>query len=401
MKSKLLGITLFALTASAIVLVPMRHSTGAVPPPATGHTLQTAPTQEAAVIEVVFVLDTTGSMSGLIEAAKEKIWSIASSMAQADSAPQIRMGLVAYRDRGDNYVTRVTDLSSDLDSVYATLMDYRAEGGGDSPESVNKALYDALHEISWSRDQKAYQVVFLVGDAPPHMDYQDEPRYPQIVASAKERGIVVNAIQAGSSHATGQEWRRIASLGAGAFFQVDASGSAVAIATPYDDKLAVLSKELDATRLYYGDSQTRAEKESKLAATRKLHESASVASRARRAVFNVSESGEANLLGKNELVDDVASGRVDLDAIDRKDLPEPVQALAPAAARDMLEEVAEKRQQLRDEIRELAQQRSDFLTRKVDQDGGAGASLDARIYGAVREQAAAKGLNYEAAAPAY
>jgi len=398
MKAKLLGTALFALTATAVILVPMRGSIGAAQPIATIPTPQNV---QAANIEVVFVLDTTGSMSGLIEAAKEKIWSIASSMAQADPAPQIRMGLVAYRDRGDSYVTQVTDLSTDLDSVYATLMDYRADGGGDGPESVNSALHDALHEISWSRGQGAYQVVFLVGDAPPHMDYQDEPQYPQIVAEAKERGIVVNTIQAGTSHSTSRDWRRIASLGAGDYFQVDSSGSAVAITTPYDEKLAKLSKELDATRLYYGDPETRTKMDGKVAATRKLHESASLASRARRAAFNLSASGEANLLGDNELVDDVTSGRVDLDAIEREALPEPLQTLPPAEAKAVVEEVAEKRQKLRDEIRDLAQQRSDFLDRKVEESGGAAASLDARIYGAVREQAAAKGLLYQAAAPTY
>jgi Mg-chelatase subunit ChlD len=398
MRTKLLGTALFALTATAVILIPMRHVTGAVQPPVITRPL---PTVQAASIEVVFVLDTTGSMSGLIEAAKEKIWSIASSMAQAEPAPQIRMGLVAYRDRGDRYVTRVTDLSSDLDSVYATLMDYRADGGGDGPESVNRALHDALHRVSWSRDQGAYQVVFLVGDAPPHMDYQDEQQYPQIIADARQRGIVINTIQAGASTSTGREWRRIASLAGGEYFQVDTTGSAVAVATPYDEKLARLSEEFDATRLYYGDPETRAGKEGKLAATRKLHESASVASRARRATFNMSESGAANRLGENELVDDVTSGRVDIGTIPAENLPEPLQAMAPSVAKVKLKEVAEKRRQLRDEIRELAQQRSDFLTRKVEEGGGADASLDARIYGAVREQATAKGIRYEAAAPAY
>ena len=66
---------------------------------------------EQSRIDVVFVLDTTGSMGGLIQAAREKIWSIATTMASAQSAPEIRMGLVAYRDRGDAYVTRVVDLS--------------------------------------------------------------------------------------------------------------------------------------------------------------------------------------------------------------------------------------------------------------------------------------------------
>ena len=212
---------------------------------------------------------------------------------------------------------------------------------------------------------------------------------------------MVNAIQAGGARATSQEWKKIATFGAGEYFQVDPSGSAVAIATPYDKKLARLSHELDATRLYYGDSETRAKKDGKLAATRKLHASASVASRARRAAFNISGSGAANLLGDSELVDDVSSGRVDLDEIKREDLPEPMQALAPAAAKALIQERAEQREQLQAEIRELAQQRSDFLKEKVEESGGAEASLDDRIYGAVRNQAAAKGLKYDVAAPAY
>ena len=108
-------------------------------------------------VEVVFVLDTTGSMGGLIDAAKEKIWSIASTLAQAQQAPEISIGLVAYRDRGDAYVTQVVDLNRDLDSMYAKLMDFEADGGGDGPEAVNEALDAAIQRMSWSQDQKHVQ----------------------------------------------------------------------------------------------------------------------------------------------------------------------------------------------------------------------------------------------------
>ena len=128
---------------------------------------------------------------------------------------------------------------------------------------------------------------------------------------------------------------------------------------------------------------------------------ASVESRARRATFNASKSGETNLLGGNELVDDVSSGRVDFDSIEKQDLPEPLQAMPAAAAKEKVRQVAAKRQKLQREIQELAQQRRDFLSEKVEEAGGAADSLDARIYGAVREQAAARGLEYEAAEPAY
>ena len=147
--------------------------------------------------------------------------------------------------------------SDDLDSVYATLMDFQADGGGDTPESVNKALYDAVHNISWSQGTQAYQVVFLVGDAPPHMDYQDEMKYPEIVAAAKKKGIVINTIQCGEIPTTTGPWTQIASLGHGKFFQVEQAGSAVALATPYDAEIAELSAMLDDTRLYFGTEEEK------------------------------------------------------------------------------------------------------------------------------------------------
>ena len=112
------------------------------------------------------------------------------------------MGLVAFRDRGDAYITRVYDLSNDLDQMYASLMDFRAQGGGDGPESVNQALYDSIYKISWSQDEDVYRVVFLVGDAPPHMDYPDDIKYPATLAEAQRRGIVVNTIQSGQHEYT-------------------------------------------------------------------------------------------------------------------------------------------------------------------------------------------------------
>src|SRR5438552_6665382 len=86
--------------------------------------------QDKPRVEVVFCLDTTGSMGGLIKAAKDKIWSICNQIAGGKPTPQLRVGLVAYRDRGDAYVTKVFDLTDDLDAVYTNLMAFKAEGGG-------------------------------------------------------------------------------------------------------------------------------------------------------------------------------------------------------------------------------------------------------------------------------
>jgi Mg-chelatase subunit ChlD len=400
MKSKILGIALFLLTLGAVVFYPQLMAKNVPIDPLIDRPINHHITaSQSPKIDVVFVLDTTGSMSGLIQTAKEKIWSIATTMASAQPTPEIRIGLVAYRDRGDQYVTKVVDLSDDLDSVYATLMDFEAGGGGDTPESVNRALYDAVHRMSWSEGEQAYQVVFLVGDAPPHMDY-NEVRYPEIVASATAKGIVINTIQCGEIPSTAAPWTQIASLGQGTFFQVEQAGGAVAYTTPYDDEIAKLSAKLDDTRLYYGSEEEKERMLMKVAAADKLEVTASVASRARRGVFNAAVGGRTNLLGDNELVDAVASGEVDLDEIEPEALPEELKPMAPEAQRAYVEGLASERADLTRQIQELSTDRDSYLAKKVDEAGGLKDSLDQKVYEAVKEQAGKAGLKYENG-PAY
>ena len=390
MKTKLLGIALFALTLGVVVYYPQLLARNIeVNPPLNRHITLHRPR-----VDVVFVLDTTGSMSGLIQTAKEKIWSIATTMASAQPTPEIRIGLVAYRDRGDRYVTKLVDLSADLDSVYAKLMDFQADGGGDTPESVNKALYDAVHDMSWSQDEQAYQVIFLVGDAPPQMDY-NEVRYPAIVADALEKGIVINTIQCGGMSTTVAPWTQIASLGHGKFFQVDQAGGAVAFTTPYDDKIAELSAKLDDTRLYYGTEEQKARMKSKVAATDKLQASASVAVLARRGVFNASVGGRANLIGENELVEEFTNGTVSLDEIEADALPAALKPMARAEQKAYVAGLATKRDDLKRRIRALSEDRDSYLEKKVEEAGGLKDSLDQQLYEAVKEQAGKAGLEYE------
>jgi Mg-chelatase subunit ChlD len=394
MRTKLLGIALFALTLAAVVYYPqLSAKTIQTNSPITQHITDNPK------IDVVFVLDTTGSMADLIQTAKEKIWSIATTMASAQQTPDIRIGLVAYRDRTDAYVTKIVDLSDDLDSVYATLMDFAADGGGDTPESVNKALSDAVHRMSWSEQDQAYKVIFLVGDAPPHMDY-NEVQYPEIVASALEKGIVVNTIQCGDIVTAVAPWTQIASLGHGNFFQVEQAGGAVAYTTPYDEEIANLSAKLDDTRLYFGTDEEKEKMRDKVAATDKLHDGASFASRARRGVFNASAGGRINLLGENELVDAVSSGAVDLNDIEEDALPESVAVMAPAEQAQYVAGLASERAELKRQIQALSQDRDSFLEEKVEEAGGMKGSLDQKLYDTVKDQAGKAGLEYEDG-PAY
>jgi len=396
MKTTLIGTTLFILTAAAVAFYPALNTSGSVVATTPIHTNPLIDPVRVVKpkIDVVFVLDTTGSMSGLITAAKEKIWSIATSMASAQPAPEIRIGLVAYRDRGDAYITRTVDLSSDIDTVYATLMQFAADGGGDGPESVNQALHDAVNGMSWSQDPNSYKVVFLVGDAPPHMDYQDDVKYPQTLRLAASKGIIVNTIQCGDEAETRQRWQQIAAISHGSYFSVDQAGSAVAITTPFDADLARLSAALDETRLYYGTPEEKARQLAKVEATDTLHALASPATRARRAAFNATAAGATNAIGESELVEDVASGRVDIATVAVDKLPATMQSMSVEARKELLEKSAGKRAELQARIRTLADQRDDYAAKQIAEAGGAKDSLDDKIYSAVREQAKSTGLIY-------
>src|SRR5438552_3606679 len=146
-------------------------------------------------VEVVFVLDTTGSMGDLLEGAKKKIWSIASEIARGKPSPRLKIGLVAYRDKGDAYVTKVTDLNENLDKIYADLLAFQAGGGGDTPENVRQGLHDAVTKISWSKDRATLRILFLVGDAPPHLDYTDVPTVEELCLTAVKAGIIINTVR--------------------------------------------------------------------------------------------------------------------------------------------------------------------------------------------------------------
>jgi uncharacterized protein YegL len=348
-------------------------------------------------VEVVFVLDTTGSMSGLIAAAKEKIWSIANTLASADPVPAIRMGLVGYRDRGDAYVTTTVPLSGDLDAVYSRLMQFQADGGGDAPESVNQALHEAVTKAGWSKPGKnVYRVVFLVGDAPPHMDYQDDVPFAQSCRLANQKGIIINAIQCGDVPETTPLWQEIAGLAEGRYFHVSQSGGAMLSSSPYDMKIAELSRALDNTRIYYGDPEQVADMETRKRTADKIYEAAAPSAIAQRSVFNASKAGAGNFLGSQELVQAVADGKVDLNTLDREALPPAYQKMDRETLKNHVENCLKQRQDLQDSISKLAKKRQAYLENEARKEQETyKQSFDAKVFNCIKTQAADKNILYK------
>jgi hypothetical protein len=144
-------------------------------------------------IDLAFCIDTTGSMQGEIDAVKAKTKEIVARLAGGKPSPVIRVGLVAYRDRGDQYVTKVFPFSENIDQVVKDISSLRADGGGDAPESVNEALHVAVNDLNWEKEKKTLKLLFLIGDAGPHTypkDYDWRTEAKNAIAS----GIQINTL---------------------------------------------------------------------------------------------------------------------------------------------------------------------------------------------------------------
>jgi hypothetical protein len=323
-----------------------------------------SPASAKPVVEVAFVLDTTGSMASLIEGAKRKIWSIATAIADENPAAEIRMGLVAYRDIGDEYVTKRFELTTDIQDLYANLLALKARGGGDWPESVNEALHEAVAKLSWSQGSgpEFCRIIFLVGDAPPHMDYPQDTKYPQVVALARQKDILVNAVQAGGARDTERVWREIAQMGHGKYIPIPQDGGhVVIIETPYDVEIIELQGRLNGTVIPYGPRSQRSSIEQK---TRQVAAAAPAVGSDMASFINkrakASRAAEA-VTGEGDLVADIAAGRQKLSSLKDEDLPDTFKPLSASERQAALDKQSAVRKGLNERMDELVKKRDLYV----------------------------------------
>ncbi|MBT4498471.1 MAG: VWA domain-containing protein [Gemmatimonadetes bacterium] len=175
--------------------------------------------QEPPRIDVAFLIDATGSMGDEIDAVKEKIQDMISDIALGDPAPDVRFGIVAYRDRGDEYVTVVYELTDDIDRIIDNLSRIEANGGGDYPESLVEALHVTIHDLNWDRGEGVSRLVFLIADAPPHLDYAGDYDYVEEYQMAEEMGMAIHAIGASGLDQEGEKIFTEIAEGTGGGFQ--------------------------------------------------------------------------------------------------------------------------------------------------------------------------------------
>lgn len=370
-----LTLACLALTAAA---QPIRAQ-DAAPKPARPH------------VEVVFCLDTTGSMGGLIDAAKKKIWSISNQIAGGTPTPHVKIGLVAFRDRGDEYVTKVFDLTDDLDGIHQNLMKLQANGGGDTPESVNQALHEAVTKVKWSDNKKTLKLIFLVGDAPPHMDYKDDVKYADTCKLAASKDIIINTVQCGRDAQCAKFWKEICRLAEGSYVQIDQQGGpVVTVATPYDKELGEINRELNRSTLVYGAPKAQTAAKGKLATSEAVLPAGAAADRAS---FNARVNAGGNAY---DLLTNINKGTVKLEELKKEELPPELQKLTLAEQKAYLQKLEGRRKELSQKAIDLDRKRSDFITQKQagETRNTAKDSFDGQVLNILQRQAGRVDLRY-------
>ena len=191
----------------------------------------------AVPLDVVFVLDTTASMGDEIDRIKQTIDQIRLQISQIEPRPDVRFGMVLYRDQGDEAPTQIVPLSPDGaegSAFRAALAKVEAGGGGDTPEDVQSALEDLVTKMAWRAG--GVRLAFLIGDAPPHFDYGQTYTYQSAASEAARQGIKIAAIGCSGLDLVGEAvWRQVAQYTNGPFVFLtrgesgDAEGSASSV----------------------------------------------------------------------------------------------------------------------------------------------------------------------------
>lgn len=335
-------------------------------------------------IDLVFAIDCSGSMGGVIETAKQKVWTIVNEVGKAKPAPRLRIGLLGYGDGSRTF--RRFDLSDDLDEVYKNLMTFKDEGWGE--EYVGLVIQKSLNEMSWSQAATSLKIVYVVGNETAKQGPLD---YEKTAPQATKQNVFVNAVYCGSSG--GEEtWREFSKLAEGRYLHIAGDGGAVVIDTPYDADLQKLGSGINKTYLRYG-SRAEYGAQNQMAQDSAAETVGGAPTSAARAVAKSSAQYNNSSW---DLLDASREPGFDIEKVKTEDLPAEMRAMTVAERKTHLQKKAQERAQIQEKIKTLGAQRAQYIEKKMKEDGkNPDKSFDDAVRRSLIDQAARAGFTFE------
>jgi hypothetical protein len=262
---------------------------------------------------------------------------------------------------------------------------------------VGRGLGEAVSLMSWNPNREVMKVIFLVGDAPP-AERNDDWGFKHWSKRAKDKHIIVNTVRCGQDAETETSWRYVAKLTDGTFDTIDQSGGMVAVATPYDEKLAKVNAELARKTLYTGRAEVQAENRARAS---RMAELAPEAAAERISFMKKSRgagSGGAMPAAAVSSAPAAVGGAVDLveapeklASLDDADLPAELKGLKKEEQQAKVAQLASERKALEAEAAKLAADRDAWQAKNVEEKED---SFDANVMKGVKKQAARFGVTY-------
>lgn len=378
--------TILILTASLPLLLSSVTSRAAAPVPPAKHS-------EAPVVQIALLLDTSGSMQGLIEQAKGQLWKIVNEFINArqnGQRPDLQVALYEYGKSSlspaQGWIRKIVPLTNDLDKISEELFQLKTNGGDEYCGWVIKA---AVEQLAWSKAPNDFKAIFIAGNEP---FTQGPVDYRQACKTAIERGIIVNTIHCGDQ-ATGlsTKWQDGALLAEGKFMFIDHNRAVVHFEAPQDKEIAQLGVELNKTYLAYGAAGAQNQ-------SRQWAQDANVSSLAPSAGASVQRAltkASVNYCNTSwDLVDACKEGKLKLADVKKEELPVEMQKMTETERAAFVETKTKERAQLQGKINRLNGERSKYVAEQTKQQSGTN-TLDAVIVSAIREQAVKRNYKFD------
>lgn len=345
------------------------------------------------LVQIAVLLDTSGSMQGLIEQAKGQLWKIVNEFLKAKQdgqAPEVQVALYEYGKSSlspeSGWIRQIVPLSTDLDKISEELFALKTNGG---EEYCGWVIKDAVANLAWSSDPKVYRAILIAGNEP---FTQGPVNYADSCKTAITKGIIVNTIHCGDT-TTGinTRWQDGATLADGKYMVIDHNQAVVQIEAPQDKEIAALSVDLNKTYLAYGSRG--ADGYARQAAQDMNASSLAPASGA--AVQRAVAKSSANYQnGSWDLVDASKDKSFKFSDVKKDELPAEMQKMTEAERKEFIEQKAKERSELQARIQTLNTEREKYIAAQTRQQSGTN-TLDTVVITALREQAGKQSFRFE------
>jgi hypothetical protein len=341
-------------------------------------------------IQLALLLDTSGSMDGLIDQAKSQLWKIVNELATSKKDGQqvdLNVALYEYGKQSipadEGYLRNIVPFTQDLDKISDELFKLKTDGGD---EYCGKVILNAVDNLQWNKSNNNLKIIFIAGNEP---FTQGNIDYKTACQKAVKKGIVVNTIFCGNYDEGIQTmWKDGADLANGKYMNIDHNAHIVHIDAPQDTEIIKLGQELNKTYIAFGNAGR--EKKEMQAEQDVNSMSLSPGVMVER---SVTKSGTQYKNSGWDLVDAKNEGSVKIEEIKDEDLPNEMQKMSVQERKAYVDKMEKEREQIQNKINKLNDERSKYVAQKMLKNKNDN-TLDAVMIKTIREQAKQKNYTF-------